>query len=327
VPLSFRPSPSTFTVEEIPLFPPGGKGEHLYLTVRRSGLSTPGLAAALARLLGLHEREVGIAGLKDEASTAVQTLSVPARVRPLVEKCCEEAGVELISAALHDHKLRTGHLAGNRFRSLLNADGPFDLSVLEQALDRLSTEGMSNGYGPQRFADPKAVERGRRLFSNGRKPRAKRDRFALSVFQAWIFNEVLAERTACGCLATPLRGDLLTRHGARSNFYLEDAGEDIFDDITSLRVSPTGPLPGRKVRLPRSDALDLEQEVLERCGLDSGALASCSVRGARRALRVPVAELLLEPVSASMVALAFTLPPGSYATELMRQIDIDVQSP
>src|SRR6056297_2107180 len=57
--------PADFFVEEIPLYQPCGSGEHLYLTVEKRGLTTYELLNRVARRLGIRERDLGYAGLKD----------------------------------------------------------------------------------------------------------------------------------------------------------------------------------------------------------------------------------------------------------------------
>src|SRR5262249_60807743 len=61
----FKAAPEDFRVEEVPAYLPCGEGEHLFLWVEKRALSTPQVASALAAGLGLGEREVSYAGLKD----------------------------------------------------------------------------------------------------------------------------------------------------------------------------------------------------------------------------------------------------------------------
>jgi len=73
-----------FEVEEVPAYLPSGEGEHLFLWVEKRGVSTPEAAKRLARTLGLTDRDVSWAGLKDKMAVTRQFFCVPARVEDRV---------------------------------------------------------------------------------------------------------------------------------------------------------------------------------------------------------------------------------------------------
>lgn len=145
-----KQSVEDFCVEEIPLYLPCGQGEHLYLTVEKRGISTPELLSRLARALGVREREIGYAGLKDARATTRQTLSLQGVDREQVLQL-QIPDVEILGAEWHGNKLRLGHLAGNRFRIRLRKVGS---EALERALDILHVLqdlGVPNRFGEQRY--------------------------------------------------------------------------------------------------------------------------------------------------------------------------------
>ena len=109
-----KETPEDFFVEELPLYLPCGEGEHLYLTVEKKGLTTFELLQRLAGALGVRERDFGYAGLKDARATTRQTVSVPG-VSAEQALALTIPGVRILAAKRHRNKLRTGHLAGNRF--------------------------------------------------------------------------------------------------------------------------------------------------------------------------------------------------------------------
>jgi tRNA pseudouridine13 synthase len=98
---SLKESPEDFLVEELPLYTPCGDGEHLYLTVEKRDLTTFDLLQQLARALGVPEREIGYAGLKDARATTRQTVSI-AGVRPEQAMALELAGVRILAARYHE---------------------------------------------------------------------------------------------------------------------------------------------------------------------------------------------------------------------------------
>lgn len=142
--------PDDFRVEEIPLYLPGGEGEHLYLDVEKRGLTTFELLQQLARALGVKERELGYAGLKDARATTRQTISVPG-VTPEQALALELPGVRILGARRHGNKLRLGHLAGNRFAIRVRDVAPGALEAALDILHVLADLGVPNRFGPQRY--------------------------------------------------------------------------------------------------------------------------------------------------------------------------------
>lgn len=147
---TLRREPADFFVEEIPLYEASGEGEHLYVTVEKSGITTFDLLHQLSRALHCPEREIGYAGLKDARAVTRQTVSIPAR-RPQDVAGLELPGVRILDARMHRNKLRLGHLAGNRFRIRIHHPHPEALPRAETILDVLQSLGVPNRFGDQRY--------------------------------------------------------------------------------------------------------------------------------------------------------------------------------
>jgi tRNA pseudouridine13 synthase len=325
--MRFLQSPETFAVEEIPLYPLSGAGEHLYVTFRRSGLSTPHVLRELERKLGLKETEIGCAGNKDRDAVATQTISLPSRVRERAEKALGELGAEILSSTLHPHKLRTGKLAGNRFTVRLEMASPDEEGPLREALSRLESSGMPNAFGPQRFGDSDAAENGRLLFLGARPYGSfKKARFAISAFQALVFNELLSERRARGLCPGPIPGDLMKRHDSGGEFTAQESDDNLEWRVSALEVSPTGPILGRKMPWPSGQALELELEIAARFGLGQPSIQAAKAPGARRFLRVPTGPISVSAHETS-ATVCFLLPPGSYANVMLAEAGVEIVKP
>lgn len=145
-----REQPEDFQVDEIPLYEPSGEGDHLYISVEKSGLTTYDLLRELARTLNCKERDLGYAGLKDARAITRQTISVPLR-KPDDVKGLQIPGVTILSARLHRNKLRPGHLAGNRFQIRIHQVNPGGLKHALATLDILEKTGVPNRFGEQRY--------------------------------------------------------------------------------------------------------------------------------------------------------------------------------
>lgn len=139
-----------FFVEEIPLYEPCGSGDHLYLTLEKQGLTTFELLNRAAGQLGVKERDLGYAGLKDARAVTRQTISVPGLL-PEDSRRLDIPGVRVLDAALHTNKLRPGHLAGNRFVIRIKNTVDDALQRAETILGVLEDLGVPNRFGRQRY--------------------------------------------------------------------------------------------------------------------------------------------------------------------------------
>jgi tRNA pseudouridine13 synthase len=139
-----------FLVAEIPLYQPCGEGEHTYVEIEKTGITTLEAIRRISRALGVQERDIGYAGMKDAGGVTRQTVSIP-RVDTEKVLNVDVPGVKILSAVRHGNKLKLGHLAGNRFR--VRICNPAD-NALERAgviLAVLRKRGVPNYFGNQRY--------------------------------------------------------------------------------------------------------------------------------------------------------------------------------
>lgn len=318
---AFKSTPDDFEVEEIPAYEPNDEkgAEHLFLWIEKRGRSTQDVAKALARHCELNERDVSWAGLKDRQAVTRQYLCAPARfVEPKLATFAME-GVTVLRAARHRNKLKGGHLRGNRFSLVVR--GVTAPDVAREALARLRRFGIPNYFGEQRFGvgGDNAV-RGKQILEAGGRHRDRFERkLFLSAYQSDLFNRVLAKRLEAGSFARALEGDVLKKHATGGEFVCADPAVDQ-PRVDSFEVSATGPLFGPEMRRPTHDVDALEASVLADEGIARELFerGGDETAGARRLLRVP---LELESVEGDAdLRLRFTLPAGSYATVLLREL-------
>ncbi|MFT5049101.1 MAG: tRNA pseudouridine13 synthase [Chlamydiales bacterium] len=150
IPFQFRMRPQDFRVEEVPLEEPDGEGTHIFLELEKRGLSTVDAVRRLARALERPEHAFGFAGRKDTFAITRQWISVE-HVDPATVAAIEIEDASVLRVTRHRKKLRLGQLAGNRFqlRLVQMADG--DRENFERVLASLSSGGLPNYYGAQRF--------------------------------------------------------------------------------------------------------------------------------------------------------------------------------
>ena len=147
-----KSSPDDFVVEEIPLYEPCGKGEHLYLTVCKSNVSHDELIRKVAKKFGVPRRNIGCAGRKDLKAVTTQVLSIHLPGQQ-VERPNHIGAIEVVSSNWHTNKLRLGHLKGNRFSILLREVQPSSYKLIEERLVELMQQGLPNAFGNQRFGN------------------------------------------------------------------------------------------------------------------------------------------------------------------------------
>ena len=312
-----------FEVEEIPLYPPSGEGEHTFLWIEKSGVDTEAVARELARALDLQPLAVGYAGRKDRWAVTRQWVSVP-RIAPPAARALGGHGWRVLEAVSHRHKLRTGDLAGNRFRVRIRGVSRAAAAGAAGRLEEIARRGMPNRFGRQRFGRERDNAAGGAAVLRGERVRGDRRhaRFLVSALQAELFNEVLARRPVPPWQL--LDGDLAVLHRSGGLFVVEDAQRES-PRADRLEISPTGPIYGAKMRSPLGVEAELEQAVWREHGLGSwGEMRpprGLRIDGGRRALRVPVPGAVAEPhAEEESLELRFELPSGSYATVLLEEL-------
>ena len=314
--------PEDFRVTEIEKFLPAGGGTHAWLRVRKRGVNTEEVAAALARAAGVPRSAVGFAGMKDRLAVAVQWFSVDlaGRADPRWE-ALESDAVEVLEVARHPRKLRRGALLGNRFEIVLR-DAAISGPGLEARLRSVRAGGVPNYFGPQRFGRDGATLRLARALLVERRP--IRDRFrrglALSAARAHVFNRVLAARVAAGTWAAPVSGDVMMLDGRGSVFALDRVDEATAARAARGEIHPTGPLWGRGARLVTGAAREVEDRVVAEVAALREGLERERLSQDRRALRVNVPGIEGRIESQGRISLAFALPPGAYATTVLGEI-------
>ena len=318
-----KASPEDFRVDEVPAYEPSGSGPHLWLHVEKRDRTTRDVVRDLARALGVADRDVGHAGLKDRAAVTTQWLSFPVARDP-DPRSLDGPGHRVLAVSRHGNKLRTGHLRGNRFAIRVRGGDPARALACAAALRE---RGFANFFGPQRFgAAGRNADVGRALLLGHRDAetaRAARDRFlrrlVLSAWQARAFNAWLAERLRDGLFASAIRGDVLARLDSGGLFVCEEPAVDT-PRIARFECSPAGPMFGHKLRAAEGEARGREERLLAAEGVTAADLARGrgETEGTRRVARLPV-DVLLDPEPDGFLA-RFELPRGSYATVVLGEL-------
>jgi len=148
-------------------------------------------------------------------------------------------------------------------------------------------------------------------------------KFYFSALQSLLFNRVLARRV--DELDRVRDGDVawIHRNGACFDVTSADAEQS---RCAAFEISPTGPLFGKKMKEPTGLPGQWECEVSQDAAMQIDrvhAAHGAKLDGARRPLRVPLGEPTSDTGAEArgpFVRLAFTLPPGAYATVVTREV-------
>jgi tRNA pseudouridine13 synthase len=318
-----RDSADDFCVDEVLGIEPTGEGEHVFLHIRKRNLNTREVAQQIGRLAGVRQRNVSYAGLKDRNAVTSQVFSVHMPGMPDPDwRELENDQLQVLLATRHSRKIRRGALRGNHF-TLIVRQCRLDESIMAQRLQQIAAHGVPNYFGPQRFGHAgNNLPQARGLF-DGTLGRVDRERksMLLSAVRSQLFNQVLSARVLDGSWNQVIPGDVMIVAGGRGQFPADVPDQLLLKRAEDQEVHPSGPLCGLAGRSlqPVLKAGDLESRVLldeqfwlqglERFGLEQG----------RRPLRLKVENLQWQYHEPAL-HLAFSLPAGSYATTLLREL-------
>jgi tRNA pseudouridine13 synthase len=297
-PACIRSRPDEFDVTEELGFEFSGDGEHDLLFVEKTGANTEWVSRQLASHADVPARDVGYAGLKDRHAVTRQWFSVPRWKAPEWDRL-EVEGVRVLDLQRNHRKLRRGAHKGNRFRIVLRGALP-ETGALDERLQMISTSGVPNYFGEQRFG---------RAGSNIALPRHKRS-IAISAARSFLFNQVLDARVRDRSWNCLVAGDVANLDGTASVFAVDEMDEDLARRCSVMDIHPTGPLYGDGT--PASCVSSGQESWLK-------ALTNARVKSGRRSLRLRIIDLEWTTADDSLV-LEFALGRGAFATSVLREI-------
>ncbi|CAK9885842.1 MAG: tRNA pseudouridine synthase D [Candidatus Erwinia impunctatus] len=312
-----------FVVIEELGYQPDGEGEQLLLRVRKRGANTRFVADALAKYAGIPAREVSFAGMKDRHAVTEQwfCLRLPGKMT-LDFSAFQLEGCQILQIARHRRKLRTGGLQGNHFRLIVREVTGRD--EVEQRLSLIEEGGFPNYFGEQRFGfQGNNLQQAERWAKGNLQVRDRNKRsLLLSATRSVMFNQVTSERLRLQPgKPQVITGDALQLAGRGSWFVAqEDELPELQARVERHELSITAPLPGCGEWGSQNAALHFEQAVLSDKTTLCQLLEREKVNASRRAMWVIPQQLTWQWQDDTTLALTFSLPAGSYATSLIREL-------
>ncbi|MCU7552992.1 tRNA pseudouridine(13) synthase TruD [Alteromonas sp. ASW11-19] len=324
----FKFQADDFQVTEDLGYQPSGEGEHQFIFVEKENTNTAYLAEQIARHTGLPLRQVTYAGRKDKYAVTRQWFGLHAPGQDDFDfSGFNLEGVRVLRHTRHHKKLKTGQLKGNAFqiqlRQVINPE------AVEEKLQQISTQGVPNYYGEQRFGvmrmnDQGEVMRGGNLVLAERmiagetiRHRNKRS-MALSALRSWLFNEVISHRIATNTFDTVLPGDAVMLQGSNSFFVNDGTDSELQARYEEADLSPTAPLWGDGELPSQSQARTMESNLASTYSHVSDFLQTTGFEQERRPIKIWPQQL--EWVTkGDTLTLSFSLPSGCFATSVLRE--------
>ncbi len=292
----FRTEFDDFKVfEQLPAAPEG-EGEHVYLYLRKTNNNTAWIAKQLARAAGVQNMDVGYAGLKDRRAVTEQwfSLYLPKGDEPNWLEL-DIPGAQVLKVTRGRSKLRRGDHKDNRFIIRLRSPSA-SAEALEERLQQLAG-GVPNYFGEQRFGvEGGNLQRAAQWFDEGVKIRNRQQKqFVVSAARSYLFNCVLSERVNSDTWQTEMTGECL------------------------LDGTVTGPMWGRGRLESSGDVLALEERILAPFASWREQLEHLGLRQDRRSLDTRALDFSWRWLGGDL-ELQFRLPPGAYATSVLREL-------
>lgn len=348
----FVQSPRDFVVKEIPLYEWSDHGEHLILQIRKKGLSTPEMVQILCDILGCRHKEIGYSGLKDKNALTTQFISIPYSLSSKIEKSQDilyNQNLKILSTHRHSNKIKIGHLKGNSFFIRLKKVLPQDVEKIYSVLEKISTEGMPNYFGYQRFGKfGDNYLKGKRIVYGEKKLRDRKlSDFLVSSYQSHLFNQWLSCRMKlCSILKNfstqdalkgikknlkieltldeieklkkqktffkILEGDALHHYPFGKLFFSDEITQEESQRFFLQDIAPCGVLDGQKITYSSKLAFKFQENFLDSKIREVGSYRFAWVFPQKLQYRYIQEKAHLE--------LSFELPKGSYATILLETL-------
>jgi tRNA pseudouridine13 synthase len=319
---SFKLTPEDFQVNEYFSGQFSGEGEHIILRIEKRGLTTEEVIKSLARLINKPVKLISYAGLKDRQALTTQWLSIhaPGEEIPGISQL-EAPGWRVMECTRHHKKLRPGYLTGNHF--VMKLRDLSDTDDLLHRIEQMKRTGIPNYFGEQRFGrEGGNLIKAEEMLVQKRKVK---DRFLKGMYcsaaRSWLYNLILSMRVQDATWNVPIPGDVMQLSGTNSIFVIDRVDEQLLKRVAEKDISPASPLPGKGKNMVKDQALTIISGIYTTWDSWIAGLEQFGVEEAWRSniLHIENLSCLIKERTAE---LSFTLPAGSYATSVLRELVI-----
>tara|TARA_R100000988_G_scaffold102658_1_gene78899 strand:+ start:779 stop:1912 length:1134 start_codon:yes stop_codon:yes gene_type:complete len=331
----FKKTPGDFVVDEVLGFNCTGQGEHVWVQVQKTMLTTLDVAQRITEVTGVPLKRISYSGLKDKQGVCSQWFSI--HDKSLSESIIQELdsdNLKILAVSRNSRKLRRGSHGANHFRlrltglrSKCGTDSSPEL-LLSSRLQSIASQGVPNYFGEQRFGFDNIenafayLDTLAKRSEENRVPRASRTQRSmwLSAARSSLFNAVLAARVQQGNWDSLLDGDVMNLDGTGSVFLADSEDPALPERLSRMDIHPTGPLWGKGALRSLGGTRALEQACCLRWPTLCHGLERAGLEQQRRSLRLPVKRLHYRFFDSDQLELSFELPAGCFATAVLHEL-------
>lgn len=326
----FKTNTTDFIVRETLSFEPEGEGTHAYLYIEKTNTNTEWLARQLARFVGVEAKEIGYAGLKDRNAVTSQWFSINLEITD--EPDWDEfqlEGINILKKTLHRKKLKRGAIRHNSFEIILRDIEQITKDDLKNTISQIQSSGVPNYFAQQRFGHGyNNLTRAADWFNGTKKIKKRADKsMLLSAARSMVFNQMLSQRIEQTGWDKLINGDIMMLSGTHSIFSAPEIDDELRQRFHQGDIHPTAALWGRGQLTSENELLILEKKVADSLDKWCDGLEKQGLKQERRCARLFPEDLTihfdggtLTKAALEKVTIAFSLPTGTYATAVLREI-------
>ncbi len=313
-----KQSPEDFIVEEIPKDLQLGSGDYTYFILEKKNWNTREAIKAIASRLKMKDKYFNVAGIKDKKAITKQYVSV-FKVNPERLEILKIKDLKITALGKGKERLKLGQLLGNKFI----------IRVKNAEKEPKKTSFIENYYDDQRFGGKNKVI-GRALVKKEFRKSCfmlrlrwkERDyigslrklgkhilRIYVNSYQSYLFNRTLEEY-----LKTKYKNYSIADYSQGTFIFSDDKIKNekipILGFLTEFENKEIGKL---YEKLMKEDKIKKEDFVMKE-------MPEVSSEGGQRDLLVEVKDLEIKKEDEKTFVISFALPPGSYATLVIKKM-------
>lgn len=312
-----------FRVTEIMDVVPCGSGEHFWIDITKTNLSTDQVCQLIAKYSGVRFRDIGFSGLKDKRAVTRQWFSVWMPKEPSFDwSDFETDGLQIHTVTKHVRKIKRGTHSANAFKiRVKNLNGR--LEDLDSRFQSIQSIGVPNYFGLQRFGrNASNLESAMAMFNGTKTIKNQNLRsLVLSAARSFLFNLTVSDRILASSFDSIFDQEPMELAGSNSKFIAED-NQLNRDRLADKDIHPTAPLWGRlseKSLLPNEELFALENKAVNQFPEFVSGIESAGVDYARRSIRCFPEQLSFDLDKTDLV-ISFQLSAGQFATSVLREL-------
>jgi len=300
--MQIKAQPEDFVVKEHKDIAKSTEGDYSYWLLKKRNLTTNEAVKQLAEKLHISKKHIGYAGNKDKKAITEQYISLFKIKREAIERLQLE-DMELIYVTQAKERITLGDLVSNSFVIVVRNLEERDLKLIQ----------LKNYFGEQRFGKNKNnQEIGKKLVQGNFKEVCK------------LLDLEVQKNDCAGALR---KLDLKTLR-----FYVHSYQSDLWNEVVrELKELPEivpilGYLTELKGEVKKQYEKLLKEDGVKQQDFLVKSLPELASEGAERKVQVAVKDFISKweedefNKGKKKVTLAFTLPPGAYATMVVKQL-------